>query len=199
MLTVVLLESLTDLQRTWINPPKVTGIWLNWDLNAGILASRLPLWLSWWRIRLQSGRPGCYPWVGNIPRRRMGATHPSILAWRIPWTIVHRVAKSWTQLSDLHFCSGMKCILLRYPAPANAISVGYLEDLEEEELQINQKGRKRGCSGRKWGNNISWFLFDCSTLPLRQDLPELPFPGGPVVKTLCFHCRGHGFSPWSGN
>ena len=25
------------------------------------------------------------------------------------------------------------------------------------------------------------------------------FPGGPVVKTLCFHCRGHGFYPCSGN
>ena len=25
------------------------------------------------------------------------------------------------------------------------------------------------------------------------------FPGGPVVKTLCFHCRGCGFNPWSGN
>ena len=24
-------------------------------------------------------------------------------------------------------------------------------------------------------------------------------PGGPVVKTPCFHCRGHGFDPWSGN
>ena len=25
------------------------------------------------------------------------------------------------------------------------------------------------------------------------------FPGGPVVKTLCFHGREHGFDPWSGN
>ena len=25
------------------------------------------------------------------------------------------------------------------------------------------------------------------------------FPGGPVVKTLCCQCRGHGFSPWFGN
>ena len=25
------------------------------------------------------------------------------------------------------------------------------------------------------------------------------FPGGPVVRTPCFHCRGHGFDPWSGN
>ena len=25
------------------------------------------------------------------------------------------------------------------------------------------------------------------------------FPGGPVVKTPLFLCRGHGFEPWSGN
>ena len=25
------------------------------------------------------------------------------------------------------------------------------------------------------------------------------FPGGPVVKTPRFHCRGRGFDPWSGN
>ena len=24
------------------------------------------------------------------------------------------------------------------------------------------------------------------------------FPGGPVVKTPCFHCRGHGFDHWLG-
>ena len=23
------------------------------------------------------------------------------------------------------------------------------------------------------------------------------FPGGPVLKTPCFHCRGHGLDPWS--
>ena len=32
------------------------------------------------------------------------ATHSSILAWRIPWTI-HGVAKSRTKLSDFHFTS----------------------------------------------------------------------------------------------
>ena len=31
------------------------------------------------------------------------ATHSSILAWRIPWTIVHGVTKSWTRLSNFHF------------------------------------------------------------------------------------------------
>ena len=25
------------------------------------------------------------------------------------------------------------------------------------------------------------------------------FPGGPVVKTLCFQCRGCGINSWSGN
>ena len=25
------------------------------------------------------------------------------------------------------------------------------------------------------------------------------FPGSPVVKTLSFQCRGHGFNPWLGN
>ena len=25
------------------------------------------------------------------------------------------------------------------------------------------------------------------------------FPGGPVIRTLHCHCRGHGFNPWSGN
>ena len=33
------------------------------------------------------------------------ATHSSILAWRIPWTTVHGVAKSRTRLSDFHLVS----------------------------------------------------------------------------------------------
>ena len=32
----------------------------------------LPLWLSWWRICLQCGRPGFDPWVGKIPWRVHG-------------------------------------------------------------------------------------------------------------------------------
>ena len=44
----------------------------------------------------------------NPPEKEM-ATRFSILAWRIPWTgawqaAVHRVAKSWTQLSDSLTC-----------------------------------------------------------------------------------------------
>ena len=32
-----------------------------------------------------------------------------------------------------------------------------------------------------------------------KDLYSGDFPGGSVVKTLCFHCRGHGFDPWWGD
>ena len=42
-------------------------------------------------------------WVQSLdwedPLEKGKATHSSILAWGIPWT----VTKSWTQLSDFHF------------------------------------------------------------------------------------------------
>ena len=37
------------------------------------------------------------------PLEKGKAAHSSILAWRIPWTVVHGVAKSQTRLSDFHF------------------------------------------------------------------------------------------------
>ena len=32
-----------------------------------------------------------------------------------------------------------------------------------------------------------------------SSLPSWDFPGSPVVKTLSFHCKGHGFNSWTGN
>ena len=37
------------------------------------------------------------------PQEKGKATHSSILSWRMPWTVSHRVAKSQTLLSDFHF------------------------------------------------------------------------------------------------
>ena len=46
-------------------------------------------------------------WVRSLvwedPLEKEKATRFSIPAWRILWTIVHGVAKSWTQMSDFHF------------------------------------------------------------------------------------------------
>ena len=38
--------------------------------------------------------------------------------------------------------------------------------------------------------------------PLRSNIEKClleDFPGGPVVKTQCFQCRGHMFNSWWGN
>ena len=40
---------------------------------------------------------------GKDPLEKGIATHASIFAWRIPWTTVHGVTKSPTQLSNFHF------------------------------------------------------------------------------------------------
>ena len=45
----------------------------------------------------------------DLPLEKEVATHSGILAWKNPidrgawWAIVHRLAKSWTRLSDLQF------------------------------------------------------------------------------------------------
>ena len=53
-------------------------------------------------------------WVWSLgweyPLEKGKATHSSILAWRIPWTVVHGVAKSGTYLSDFHFHLAMNAL-----------------------------------------------------------------------------------------
>ena len=48
-------------------------------------------------------------WVKSLgwedPLEKGMATHSSILAWRMPWTVFYGVAKSQTQLSDFLFSS----------------------------------------------------------------------------------------------
>ena len=49
--------------QTWLKQ-------LSSSSSSSRLVLRLPLWLSWSRIRLQFGRPGFNPWVGKILWRR---------------------------------------------------------------------------------------------------------------------------------
>ena len=61
----------------------------------------LPLWLSW-------GDLGLIPGLGRCLGK--GKSFSSILAWSISmdrgtwWALVHGVTKSWTRLSNFHFC-----------------------------------------------------------------------------------------------
>ena len=51
-------------------------------------------------------------WVQSLgledPLNKGKATHSSILAWRIPWTMLHGVTKSWRQLSNVYLTSFMQ-------------------------------------------------------------------------------------------
>ena len=71
-----------------------------------------PLQYSWTSLvaQLVKNLPAMWEtWVQSLswkdPLEKGKATHSSILAWRIPWTvcIVHWVAKSRTGLSNFHF------------------------------------------------------------------------------------------------
>ena len=62
-------------------------------------------------------------WVSKI-RWRRDLLHASILAWRIPYSIIHGVAKSGIRLSDFHSvsyplevprCDNQKCLLDKRP------------------------------------------------------------------------------------
>ena len=62
------------------------------SLVAQLVKNPPVLWETWiwsldWEDLLEKGK----------------AAHSSILAWRIPWTLDHRVSKSWTWLRNLHF------------------------------------------------------------------------------------------------
>ena len=68
----------------------------SWAFPVAQLAKNLPAMRETWVRFLGS----------EDPLEKGRGTHFSILAWRIPWTIVYGVAKSQTRLSDLHFTSG---------------------------------------------------------------------------------------------
>ena len=73
-----------------------------WICHASLL-----WWLSSSRIRMQCGRSGFNSWVGKIPLERGKATHSSILAWRIPWTVQSMESKwighDWVIFTFFHF------------------------------------------------------------------------------------------------
>ena len=74
------------------------------DFPVAQMVKRLPI--------MQETRVQSLGWEDLLEKEM--ATPSSILAWKIPWTeepgttIVHGVAKSWTQLSDFTFFSGVK-------------------------------------------------------------------------------------------
>ena len=74
--------------------------------NVGVL----PLWLSWWRISLQLGRPGFDPWVRKMPQRRKRLPTPVLWSGEFhrlysPWGCKESDTTEWLSLSTMWaFC-----------------------------------------------------------------------------------------------
>ena len=49
------------------------------------------------------------------------------------------------------------------------------------------------------GGNVKGAVTIEHRMEIPQKLKKQGFPGGRVVGTLCFHCRGKGSIPWLGN
>ena len=62
--------------------------------------------------RIRETRVQSLGWEDPLEEEK--ATYSSILAWRIPLTIVHGIAKSWTGLIDFHFHFLWKNKILRF-------------------------------------------------------------------------------------
>ena len=71
----------------------------------------------------------------------------------------------------------------------------HLKELEKEEQT------KPKVSRRKEIINIKAEINEIETKEIITKINKTKswFPGGPVVRILCSHCRGTGFDPWLGN
>ena len=78
--------------RTWLRD------WTKLNQKQG-----LPWWLSWWRIRLQCGRPGLIPGLGRSPGEGKGYPFQYSGLENSMDYIVYGVTKSRTWLNDFHF------------------------------------------------------------------------------------------------
>ena len=72
-------------------------------------------------------------WVRSLgwkdPVEKGKATYSSILAWRIPWTIVYGVQKSRTQVRDVHLHFQSTMIHQTADSSGNGISLGGRNDV----------------------------------------------------------------------
>ena len=76
---------------------------------------------------------------------------------------------------------------------------GFIQELTEKLLQRASRQGQFTCI--YFGQEIQAvsILFGKRLLTVTKNRFLGDFPGGPAVGTPCFHCRGHGFDPWSGN
>ena len=77
-----------------------TGKGIDYPLQYHSSILGLPWWLSWWRIRLQRGRPGFDPWVGKTPWRRERLHTP--VFWPGEFGLYSPRGCNWATFTSLH-------------------------------------------------------------------------------------------------
>ena len=78
---------------------------------------------------------------------------------------------------------------------SGAVKTKYVYKAVEKASRATFKGQ---CTFWDPGQEPIVSVLDCKVLR-HQKKKYVDFPGGPVVRTPRFHCRGHGFDPGSGN
>ena len=144
-------------------------------------------------------RPGYNLWVGKNPLRTAWQPAPaSILAWGIPmgrgacplteagyspWGCKELDMTEWLSRHSYQDWRGIQAVFYNHLTGVHTLSLcpqSYLYSLYSNQSVIAPKETlKVGSFGR-------------------QHARSQEFPGNPVVKNTCFHCRCNGFDPWWG-
>ena len=99
------------------------------------------------------------------------------------WTVAHQVPL-FMEFSKEEYWSELPC-----PSPGDLPDPGtelvsfVSPALQEDSLLLSHPGSP----------------YECSCVLIKFVYKTWEFPGGPVVKTQCFHCHGPRFDSWSGN
>ena len=129
----------------------------------------------------------------EAPLEKGKATYSSILAWRIPWTTVHGVAKSWTRLSDFHFHLSQTIGregYLSINTESNSININAHIPKQtgstHKPLSLKEKEKKKGQKKKGSVSKNSIGILAWSSLPCQQCLKrkenlksvciKVPFP-----------------------
>ena len=132
-----------------------------------------------------------HPQIRKIPWRRAWQ-FACVLARRIPWTEGSGGLQSQRVRLSLAYTRTMENMHLSCRGCANP------------QLNLFSVAHKIWCSkvgensGFEAAQNWIWILTHWLH-PLWPYESYSFFPGGPVVKTPCFQCRGHEFDPWLEN
>ena len=112
--------------RTWpgthcrVSEQCEESIWsqMPWSIDGTFIKS-FPCGLAGKESACNAGDLGSIPGLGRAPGEGK-ATHASILAWRMPWT-VHGVTKSQTWLSNFHFSLSVRVGWFFLPGAENSL------------------------------------------------------------------------------